>query len=130
MFLQHLPEVLIALLLLLRLVVGDVGGVAPPVIGVVTLHNVVVLGLLDHLHLVNTPLTVSTRSSSCYSTKVYCYIITLTLSTAVKRGGSVVVFMVCVVVIILRCTVLLVEGEGASEGPGASLLVVPQLASS
>lgn len=125
-----LPEVLLALLLLLGLVVGHVGGVTPPVVGVVALHHIVVLCLLHHLHLVNTPLTISTRSSSCYSTKVYWSIITLTLSTAVKRGGSVVVFMVCVVVIIHICTVLLVEGEGASEGPGASLLVVPQLASS
>merc|ERR1711895_304562 len=93
-----LPEVLLALLLLLGPVVGHVGGVTPPVVGVVALHHIVVLCLLHHLHLVNTSLTVSTRSSSCYSTKVYCYIVTLTLSTAVKRGGSVVVFMVCVVV--------------------------------
>jgi len=124
-----LSEVLLALLLLLGLVVGDVGGVTPPVVGVVALHHIVVLCLLHHLHLVNTPLTVSTRSSSCYSTKVYCYIITLTLSTAVKRGGSVVMVFMVLVVLLLR-TVLLVEGEGASEGPGASLLVVPQLASS
>merc|ERR1719397_1259310 len=38
-----LPEVLLAVLLLLGLVVGDVGGVAPPVVGVVALHHVVVL---------------------------------------------------------------------------------------
>merc|ERR1719334_260884 len=123
-----LPEVLLALLLLLGLVVGHVGGVTPSVVGVVALHHIVVLCLLHHLHLVNTPLTVSTRSSSCYSTKVYCYIISLTISTAVKRGGSVVVVMEFVVLMCLR-TVLLVEGEGASEGPLVSLLVVPQLAS-
>merc|ERR1719334_2535248 len=76
-----LPEVFLALLLLLGLVVSDVGGVTPPVVGVVALHHIIVLCLLHHLPLVNTPLTVSTRSSSCYSTKVYCYIITLTLST-------------------------------------------------
>merc|ERR1712080_223274 len=123
-----LPEVLLALLLLLGFVVGHVGGVTPPVVGVVALHHIVVLCLLHHLHLVNTPLTVSTRSSSCYSTKVYWYIIPLTVSTAAKRGGGSVV-VVMVFVVLLR-TVLLVEGEGASEGSGASLLVVPQLTSS
>ena len=44
-----LPEVLFALLLLLGLVLGDIGGVAPPVVGVVALDNIVVLGLLDPL---------------------------------------------------------------------------------
>merc|ERR1711911_126729 len=53
-----LPEVLLALLLLLGLVVGHVGGVAPPVVGVVTLNSLVVLSLLDHLDLVDTLLAV------------------------------------------------------------------------
>merc|ERR1719278_2500746 len=53
-----LPEVLVTVLLLLRLVVGDVSGVAPPVVGVITLDNLVVLGLLDHLHLVDAPLAI------------------------------------------------------------------------
>merc|ERR1719150_3648027 len=55
-----LPEVLLAVLLLLGLVVGDVGGVAPLVVAVVALHHVVILGLLDHLHLVDAPLAVVT----------------------------------------------------------------------
>ena len=53
-----LPEVLLALLLLLGLVVGHVGGVAPPVVGVDTLHSLVILGLLDHLDLVDALLAV------------------------------------------------------------------------
>merc|ERR1719397_471379 len=53
-----LPEVLLAVLLLLGLVVGGVGGVAPPVVGVVALHHIVVLRLLHHLHLVNAPLPI------------------------------------------------------------------------
>merc|ERR1719397_1779639 len=53
-----LPKVLLAVLLLLGLVVGGVGGVAPPVVRVVALHNVVVLCLLHHLHLVNAPLPI------------------------------------------------------------------------
>merc|ERR1711990_220455 len=36
-----LPEVLLTLLLLLGLVLGDVGGVAPPIIGVVALDDIV-----------------------------------------------------------------------------------------
>merc|ERR1719397_52329 len=53
-----LPEVLLAVLLLLGLVVGGVGGVTPPVVGVVALHHVVVLRLLHHLHLVDAPLPI------------------------------------------------------------------------
>merc|ERR1719273_2771193 len=54
-----LPVVLLALLLLLGLIVGDVGGVAPLVVGVVTLHNIIILSLLNHLHLVNASLSIS-----------------------------------------------------------------------
>merc|ERR1719278_2092959 len=59
-----LPEVLLTLLLLLGLVLSHVGGVTPPVVGVVALDNVVVLDLLDHLNLVDTP--PSSHSSSCW----------------------------------------------------------------
>ena len=61
-----LPEVLLALLLLLGLVVGDIGGVAPPVVGVVALNSLVVLRLLDHLHLVNALLTVRPGTGGGY----------------------------------------------------------------
>merc|ERR1719273_2498612 len=40
-----LPEVLFAVLLLLGLVLGDIGGVAPSVVGVVALDNIIVLDL-------------------------------------------------------------------------------------
>merc|ERR1711902_150466 len=66
-----LPVVLLALLLLLGLVVGDVCGMAPLVVGVVALHNIIILSLLDHLNLVNASLTISTGTSSCYSTKAH-----------------------------------------------------------
>ena len=52
------PEVLVTVFLLLGLILRDIGGVAPPVIGVVALDNLIVLGLLDHLDLVNAPLAV------------------------------------------------------------------------
>ena len=60
------PVVFFALLLLLGHVVGDVGGVAPLVVRVVTLHHIIILGLFDHLHLVNTSLAISVRSSGRY----------------------------------------------------------------
>ena len=52
-----LDEVLLALLLLLRLEVGGVGGVAPLAVAVLALDDVIVLGLLDHHDLVDTTLT-------------------------------------------------------------------------
>ena len=52
-----LSEVLIALLFLLGLVVGDIGGVAPLVIRVITLLNLIILCLFHHLYFVNTFLT-------------------------------------------------------------------------
>ena len=110
-----LPEVLLAVLLLLGLVVGGVGGVAPPVVRVVALHHIVILSLLHHLHLVNAPLAVSTRASSSDSGEADISITALAVGTASQvrgGGGSMVVFMVLMVVI----TALLVEGEGASEG--------------
>merc|ERR1719414_1873676 len=56
-----LPEVLLALLLLLGVVVGDVGGVASLVVAMVTLDHIIVLNLLNHLNLVNTSLAVRAR---------------------------------------------------------------------
>merc|ERR1719167_1762811 len=69
-----LPEVLLAVLLLLGLVVGGVGGVAPPVVGVVALHHVVVLRLLHHLHLVDAPLSIGAGTSSCHSREAHVHI--------------------------------------------------------
>merc|ERR1712080_531229 len=76
-----LPEVLFAVLLLLGLVVGDIGGVAPPVVGVVALDNIVILDLLNHLDLVDTPLAVSTRASSCNGREANISVVSLTLGT-------------------------------------------------
>merc|ERR1711872_215657 len=53
-----LSEVLLTFLLLLRLVVGHIGGVAPPVVRVVTLDNLIIFSLLHHLDLVNAPLSI------------------------------------------------------------------------
>merc|ERR1719308_596322 len=106
-----LPEVLLALLLLLGLVVGHIGGVTPPVVGVVALHNFIILSLLNHLDLINTPLAISTRSSSSNSTETDISSITaLTVSTGnqVWGGGN-----TC------RCFIDLsigIEREGVEQG--------------
>ena len=81
----------------------------------VTLYNIIILSLLHHLHLVNTPLAVGTRAGSSDSGEADISITALAVGTASQvrgGGGSMVVFMVLMVVI----TALLVEGEGASEG--------------
>ncbi len=54
-----LDKVLVALLLLLRLVVGGVGGVAPLIVAVVALDLLVVLKLLHHHDLLHAPLASS-----------------------------------------------------------------------
>merc|ERR1719232_2337581 len=68
-----LSEVLLALFLLLGLVVGNIGGVAPLVIRVVTLHNIIILSLLNHLNFVNTFLAIRSRSSSSDGSKANIY---------------------------------------------------------
>merc|ERR1719458_470249 len=92
-----LPEVLFALLLLLGLVLGDVGGVAPPVVGVVTLDLIVVLDLRNHFDLVDTPLSVSIRTSSSNGREAHIDVISLTLGTCTElcdRVASIVVTLV------------------------------------
>merc|ERR1711915_126928 len=86
-----LPEVLLTFLLLLGLIVGYIGGVTPPVIGVVTLDNLIIFSLLHHLNLVNAPLSISTRSCSSYSSKAHINTIrSLTVNTGLKvlAGGK------------------------------------------
>merc|ERR1711863_187465 len=115
-----LPEVLLALLLLLGLVVGDVGGVAPLVVAVVALHHVVVLGLLHHLHLVDTSLTVRPGRGPGHGGKAHINISrSLTLGAAGQslRGSSLGMFLVVAVVAVgVVSLVVGVEGESANEG--------------
>jgi hypothetical protein len=54
-----LPEVLLALFILLGLIVCDKSSVAPLVIGLITLQNIIILSLLNHLYFVNTSLAFS-----------------------------------------------------------------------
>merc|ERR1712088_1208341 len=118
-----LPEVLLTLLLLLGLVLGDVGGVAPPVIGVVALDNIVVLGLFDHLDLVNTPLAISTRTGSSNCREAHISVVSLTLSTGLEGLdwlATMVLPMVTVVAFVMGSMVLAllgVEGECSEKVP-------------
>merc|ERR1719260_681595 len=102
------PEVLLTLLLLLRLIVCDVRGVAPLVVRVVTLHNIIVLSLLNHLNLVNTFL-----ASSSYSSKACISISSLTLVTS--RHSIIMLFMVSMVVVVIIFTCIGIEGEGSNK---------------
>merc|ERR1719193_1939538 len=124
-----LPEVFLAVLLLLRLIVGGVGGVAPPVVGVVALHHIIVLRLLHHLHLVNAPLSIGARSSRGHSREAHVDIGALSVVSASKgrcRTGSMVVM-----VVVLLASRFLVEGEGVGERAlVTSLCVAAQLPSS
>merc|ERR1719209_2288031 len=62
-----LSEVLFTFFLLLRFIVGDIGGVTSSVIAMVTLNNFIIFSLLNHLNLINTTLVISTRTGSSYS---------------------------------------------------------------
>merc|ERR1719419_1942888 len=107
-----LLEVLLAIFLLLGLIVGSVGGVAPPVIGVVTLDHIIILGLLHHLHLVNTLLP-----SLSNFTKVRGSTLSLTTGTAFKSIGSMMISMVFSMVVPMSCMIsmLIVEWECSSQ---------------
>merc|ERR1719397_2443420 len=104
-----LPEVLFTVLLLLGLVVGDIGGVAPPVIGVVALDDIVVLGLLHHLDLVNTPLAISTRTGSSNGGEAHISVVSLTLSTGLELNGRVASIVVTLTVVTMVVTVMCVS---------------------
>ena len=115
----RLPEVLLTLLLLLGLVVGDVGGVAPPVIGVVTLDNLVVLSLLDHLHLVDAPLAIVSRPGGSHCREAHVSIVTtLPLVPRVKSSerSSCRFLMMVMVVAMMAVPAVRVEREGVDKG--------------
>merc|ERR1712002_660309 len=104
-------EVLLAIFLLLGLIVGSVGGVASFIIGVVTLDHIIILGLLHHLHLVNTLLP-----SLSNFTKVRSSSLSLTAHTAFK-GRDLMVSMILMMSMVLMMSVssiLLVEWECSS----------------
>merc|ERR1719481_2124573 len=107
-----LLEVLLTIFLLLGFIVGSVGGVAPPVIGVVTLDHIIILGLLHHLHLVNTLLP-----SLSNFTKVRSSSLSLTAHTAFKSRDFMVsmILMMSMVLMMSVSSILLVKWECSSQ---------------
>jgi len=110
-----LPEVLLTLLFLLGLVVGDIGGVAPLVIRVVTLLNIIILSLFHHLYFVNTFLTIRTRGSSSYSTKADISVISsLSVNTSLNTVGS-MMFVMFIMVGMMVFVSSSIEWEGVHQ---------------
>merc|ERR1719384_1956239 len=129
-----LSEVLLALLLLLGVVVGDVGGVASLVVAVVTLDNIIILDLLDHLDLVNTSLAVGSGGGSGNIIEAGGGVrSSLTLSSGAERlgggPGGVILMMVMMVmsVVISVSTSVGVEGEGVDQRLAVSGIQTPEL---
>jgi len=128
-----LPEVLLALLLLLGVVVGDIGSVASLVVAMVTLDHVIVLNLLDHLDLVNTSLSVGSGRSCGHSSEAGGSISSsLTLSSGSEvlsgsPGGMISVISMVIMMVTMVVVIVGVEGEGVDKRPLVSLLHTPQL---
>merc|ERR1719481_457814 len=108
------PKVFFALLLLLRLKVGDICSVTPLVIGVITLHHIIILSLFNHLYLVNTLLAIGSGSSSSNICKPNAFsIFSLPGCSAVKELADIrSVFLMMRMVMLLCVTV---EGKGVHE---------------
>ena len=106
-----LLEVLVALLFLLRLVVGLVGDVAPGGVAVLALNDVVILGLLGHDDLVHTPLTSSGNGADVKSGFVIPDL--LSAGPGVVTMMSLVTCMMVVMVMIVSVASP-VEWEGVS----------------
>merc|ERR1719347_1974535 len=111
-----LSEILLAFFLLLGLVVGDIGGVAPLVIGVITLHNIIILSLLNHFNFVNTFLTISTRTSSSYSWEADINIFSsLTSKSTVNSLGWLMCLMMLMMIMMFISSSLCVERESVNK---------------
>merc|ERR1712032_1528344 len=117
-------------------VVGDVGGVAPLVVAMVTLDHVIVLNLLNHLDLVNTSLAFSVGSSSGDIIEAGWVFLDSCLSLTIISGSEVldripgcVISVISMMVMVVMVTLIIgVEGEGVDKRPGVSaLLHTPEL---
>jgi len=117
-----LPEVLLAVLLLLGLEVSGVGGVAPLGVAMLAGNVVIVLGLLNHDDLVDTTLT-SGGNVTDAQIQVVTRALTGVPGTIEVNGLSMVVGVVAIVVVLVVVTVVLlaivpgIEGEGVHERP-------------
>jgi hypothetical protein len=129
------PEVLVTLFLLLGFVVGDICGVAPFVIRVITLNNIIIFGLFNHLNFVNATLAAILRSSS-YIIKARGTFSSLESKTSFKTlrrltGSGFMMFsmMFSMVFTMVISWSIGVEGESVEKRSLISCGVLPQLAS-
>ena len=116
-----LPEVLLTLLLLLGVVVGDVGSVAPLVVAMIALDHVIVLNLLDHLDLVNTSLSIGSGGGSGYISEAGGGVRgSLTLGSGGqilgRSPGGVVSMMAMIITMSMMITMMTAIGGVKGEG--------------
>jgi len=119
-----LPEVLLALLLLLGLEVGGVGGVALLGVAMLALNDVIVLSLLNHHDLVNTPLTSSSNGSN-----VQGHIVTTALTGATGRQSS-LWFMGSMISMVIMMSMLGGTSTSLVERKGSPQVLAPPVRSS
>jgi len=106
-----LDEVLLALLLLLGLEVGGVGGVALLGVAMLALNDIIVLCLLNHHNLVDTPLTSGSNRSN-----VQGDIITTSLTGSTSINSIVSVGMLVLMGGVTgSISIALVEGKGSPQ---------------
>jgi len=113
-----LHEVLLTLLFLLRLKVSGVGGVALLAVAMLALNDIIVLGLLDHDDLVDTPLTSGSNGSNVQSNIVLTGGATLTSVTGWQSSlgvGSMVLMVVMGNLLGSTSSIALVEGESSPQ---------------
>jgi len=127
------PEVFVTLFLLLGFVVGGVCGVAPFVIRVITLNNIIIFGLFDHLNFVNATLA-SRFGSSSYIIEARGTIFTLEGETSSQflRWLTSNGFFVMSVMIVMMSMISLssaVEWESVQKRSLISGGILPELAS-
>ena len=119
-----LDEVLLALLLLLRLEVGGVGGVAPLAVAVLALDDVIVFSLLDHHDLVDTPFTGGGNGADVERNVALSGTLTgITGWWGNASGGSVIVGVIVVVIMGVVVGVVTATAGVEGEGVGERLLV-------
>lgn len=121
-----LLEVLVALLLLLGLEVGGVGGVAPLGVAMVALDLLVVFGLFDHHNLVDTSLTGGSNGADVKGGIIALSLARVTVAS--RSNGLLMMSMIVIVIVIVMGTSigsaeLLIEGEAVQERLGFALTI-------
>jgi len=110
-----LDEVLLALLLLLGLEVSGVGGVALLGVAVLALNDIVVLGLLDHHDLVDTPLAGGGNGSNVQGNIIATSLTGTTSIKSIVSMSMLVLVMVFMGSVTSSIAIALIEGESSPQ---------------